>query len=105
MSIDGVSGLLPSAAGLPRAQVAGADAQSVQGAAIRQQRDQLLQQLADRSAGVAEPDGRDLLTEDRDANGRQPWQWALRHQDRHQQDPVNSAPAGNECGKSIDLVG
>lgn len=106
MSIDGLSGLLPSAAGLPRAQVAGADAQRAQAGAIRLQRDQLLKQLAERSAGVAEPDGRDLLTEDRDANGRQPWQWALSQHDPHQQDPSNSPKvAGNECGTSIDLVG
>lgn len=106
MSVESLAGLLPSAAGLPRAQVAGTDAQRVQAAAVRQQRDLLLRQLADRSAGVAEPDGRDMLAEDRDANGRQPWQRALSHHDPQNQDPSRaSRTAGSECGKAIDLVG
>ena len=106
MSVDGLAGLLPSAAGLPRAQVAGTDAQRVQAAAVRQQRAQLSQQLGGRSAGVAEPDGRDMLAEDRDANGRQTWQWAIGRRDPQDQDPSNSAKvSGTACGKSIDLVG
>ncbi len=105
MSIDSMSGLLPSAAGVPRAQVAGADAQGAATRAAALLRERSLKQLADRSAGVAQPDGRNLLTEDRDANGRQGWQYARGGRELSQPPSPAAAPTAGECGKSIDLVG
>jgi hypothetical protein len=54
---------------------------------------------------VTDPEGRDMRTEDRDANGRQGWTLSLAQRHATAAGPHGPPGAGGPCGSSIDLVG
>lgn len=105
MSIELLSSLLPSAAGIPLAQTAGSDVARIKTQQADHQRDMRLHELADQAAGVAEPDGNDLPTEDRDADGRQPWQRSQAGGAADMTHAAGQPRSGDQCGLAIDLVG
>jgi hypothetical protein len=102
VSSDPIGGILGSAAGVPIAQSArahGAAAQQ-QVRVLQQQRAARLQ--ADRAAGIAEPDAKEMELQERDADGRQAWRRvASKTTPPNETKPALTAPP--ESG--IDLIG
>jgi len=105
MSIESVTGIVASAAGLSRAMASGVDLLRAQLRVTRQQRARLLQSLADRSQSLAEPARQDMPAQDRDVDGRQPWRWPQRERGMSTADdsPHGTAPSSN--GSMLDLTG
>ena len=64
----------PAAAGSQRAQTTGSDVERTQHDATDRERQIDSDLQADAAAGIAEPDGKDLEANDRDADGRRPWE-------------------------------
>ena len=110
MSIGPLGGILGSAAGAPLAQTSGADVERAKQDTIHQQRQVASQQQADTAAGIAETDGKDLESNDRDADGRRPWEFGpakpkAAEEPPAAETPVQSKDLTGECGSSLDLTG
>ncbi len=75
MSVLPTSGIVVSAAGVGLAQSSGAEKIRAQQAATAQQRQLESETRAEDTAGIAATDGEDQETNDRDADGRRPWQF------------------------------
>jgi hypothetical protein len=68
-----MTSLLASAAGVPLAQQ-GSEIDRTQTEKVAQQRTRDSQLKADKAAGIGETDGENHETNDRDADGRRPWE-------------------------------
>lgn len=75
MNIGVVGGIPASIAGSPLAQTSGSDVDRTKTATAAQSRAHASAILADKAAGIGETDGKDHQTEDRDADGRRPWEF------------------------------
>jgi len=73
MSVGPLSGIITSAAGSSMA-LNSADVEQVRHQVAVHHRQVTSGEQAARAAGIAEPDGQDLETHDRDADGRRPWE-------------------------------
>jgi hypothetical protein len=73
MSTDPIGGILGSAAGVPMAQSARSHGAVAQQMARVQQQQRAAQVQADRAAGIAGPDAKEMELQERDADGRQAW--------------------------------
>jgi hypothetical protein len=111
MSIGPLGGIYASAAGAQLAQSTGSDVDRVHQDATNKQRQVASQQQADSAAGIAETDGKDIESNDRDADGRRPWEFGP---PKPPVDPAAEQPPGSsvqskdstgECGTSLDLTG
>ncbi len=74
MSIGPAGGIIGSAAGSPLAQSKGSDTERAQQDAAGQLRRVASEQKAESAAGIAETDGEDHQTAERDADGRRLWE-------------------------------
>jgi hypothetical protein len=107
MSIGSTGGIGVSAAGSPMAQTDGPEIERVRHSAAQRRQIQALDD-ADAAAGVTETDGTDLQAEDRDADGRQPWESPHEAESAHNGPPHDMAPRESqsaECGSLLDLTG
>jgi hypothetical protein len=111
MSIGPLGGIFASAAGAQLAQGTGSDVKRAQHDATNKQRQVASQQQADSAAGIAETDGEDIESNDRDADGRRPWEFGP---PKPPADPAAEQPSDTilqskdttgDCGKSLDLTG
>ncbi len=105
MSIVNLGGLPASAAGAPLAQTNGSDVERARQDVLDQQRRLTAEGRADRAAGIAETDGEELGTNDRDADGRRPW--IIPGQPRRASTPfplVGSANPAADVGGHLDLT-
>ena len=101
----GPSGIVGSAAGSSLAQSSADVEHARQQTNVQQRRMASLEQAA-RAAGIAEPDGQDLETHDRDADGRRPWE--LPSESSRGQSPAlerQSHGASGYRGLSLDVTG
>ncbi len=110
MSIVPTSGIVVSAAGLGLAQTTGSDAIRSQQAATAQQRHVESEIRAEDTAGIAATDGEDQETNDRDADGRRPWEiGGPAHPPHGQQaadaDPPSPKDPSGVSGNELDLTG
>ena len=69
MTIEALGNVAASAAGTPLAHSTGSDVAAAQLATIAAARSAEADERADRAAGIAQPDGDDLESSDRDASG------------------------------------
>jgi hypothetical protein len=74
MSIGPTSGIVSSAAGSPLAQASGADAARIKGIAESVRDARRAAELAASADGIAQAEGENLLSNERDPDGRQAWQ-------------------------------
>ena len=110
MSIAPLAGVYASAAGLPLAQITGSDVERTRQKIVNRERQAATDEQADRAAGIAEPDGEDLEANDRDADGRRPWEIPLgQKRTTIAQQPSAAIAAGygqdTEDSHSLDLTG
>ena len=105
MSI-GPLNIAASAAGSPLAQTKGSEAERVQKAVGAQRRQVYHDETAAAAAGVGQPDGEDHETDQRDADGRRPWE------DQPEPEVVAGLPAARQSkdptqqsGNLLDLTG
>jgi hypothetical protein len=109
MSLGPLPALIPSAAGAPLAQTKGAEVERAQQAAAVSEHQLQSQQKAETAAGIGQPDGDDHQTDQRDADGRRPWDLPARRDDAgEKQDEGGPAPPKDPTGQSgslLDLAG
>ncbi|MBN2021239.1 MAG: hypothetical protein JW809_00455 [Pirellulales bacterium] len=108
MSVGPLGGL--GAAGAPLAQTSGSEVERARQDAAAQQRQIQTGQKADAAAGIGETDGQDHETEERDADGRRPWE--IPAGETNQSDDASAAPdarrgkdASGQRGNLLDLSG
>jgi hypothetical protein len=104
MNIESISSVSASAAGAPLAQGSGASVERAAHvtAARRSQLDSA--RRADGAAGISETDAADIKTDDREADGRQPWQPPSARSPEQKAIPSNG-PAGDDLpGRGLDLT-
>ncbi len=112
MSVGPLGGLAASAAGSPLAQTHGSEVDRARQDAVVQQRKVRTDQKAEDAAGIGETDGDDHETEDRDADGRRPWEASpASHEDETDPGTPDSSagPRGKDpskqSGNLLDLSG
>jgi len=114
MSIGSLGGIIGSAAGAPLAQTTGSDVERAKAETVSSARYAESQKLAENAAGIAETDGEDNRTNERDADGRRPWELPPAvSQDEGQATDAPGAHEGEchgkdasgERGNSLDLIG
>ena len=110
MSIGPLVGVYASAAGSPLAQITGSDVERTRQEVVNRERQAATDEQADRAAGIAEPDGEDLETNDRDADGRRPWEIPLGQMRSKTVEQPRTGPAAGygedvEAAHSLDLTG
>ena len=105
MNVGPLSGIVGSAAGSSLAQ-SSADVEHVrQQTNVQQRRIASIEQAA-RAAGIAEPDGQDLETHDRDADGRRPWELPPQPSRPQPLSPDKQCQNDSGClGLSLDVTG
>lgn len=111
MSI-GSLGILGGIAGAPLAQTKGADAERAEQDVSNQQRQVTNELKAEAAAGIAETDGKQHETNERDADGRRPWEFPGRKgapaapepEPQATEPPPSKDPSG-ESGGQLDLSG
>lgn len=110
MSVGPMTSLLASAAGVPLAQQEN-EVDRAQTEKVAQQRARDSQIQAEKAAGIGETDGENHETNDRDADGRRPWELQIEHP-ADQSDPAapgrrvrKSRDASGESGQQLDLTG
>jgi len=108
MSIVPLNPVSSSAAGSAAAQSAGTDTERAQQTAANRQRRVAAQQQAASAAGVTPTDAEDLRPNERDADGRLPWQRPATH-DPQRDDAAADQPTPNatspDRGQRLDLSG
>lgn len=107
MSIGFLGGVAASAAGSQRAQTTGSDVERTQHDATDRERQIDSDLQADAAAGIAEPDGKDLEANDRDADGRQAWEIGSAKRPAVQPPQCPAKPGENaddSRGGSLDLT-
>jgi hypothetical protein len=96
-------------AGAPLAQSAGGSVERVQRESTNQQRQADAARHADSAAGIAETDGQEHQTNERDADGRRPWELPPRAAppppEPEPDPPAASRDASGTCGQHLDLSG
>lgn len=107
MSVGPMAGLAGSVAATSLAQTGGADLERAQQAAGNQQRHVRNELRADRAAGIGEADGDNHETNERDADGRLPWQHPNSHAgpSAPSANPPLSKDASHQSGNLLDLSG
>jgi hypothetical protein len=75
MSVGPMTGVAGGAAATSVAQTAGSEMDRAEQATASQERRVRHEQLADKAAGIGQPDGDNHETADRDADGRRPWEF------------------------------
>jgi hypothetical protein len=102
-----MAGLAGSVAATALAQTMGSEVDRAQQATGSQERRVRTEQRAENAGGIGEADGDDHQADERDADGRQPWQ----PPERAASQPQPSAPsrsskdASRQSGNLIDLTG
>lgn len=96
--------------GSPLAQSSGSDVERAQHDASAEKRVSSAAAKADNAAGIAETDGQDHETADRDADGRRAWEIGADRRKVQEQAEVETPPASSkdatgESGKQLDLTG
>jgi len=109
-SIAANPGLAASAAGTSLAQTSGSETVRARQAVSNQQRQLESLAKAAETAGIAPTDGEDQETNDRDADGRRPWEFAAHPQqslsaDADAQLPPPVKDVNGESGNQLDLTG
>jgi len=107
MSVGPTSGLAGSVAATALAQTTGPESDRAQQAAGNQERRVRNEQRAESAAGIGEADGDDHQTDERDADGRLPWEFRQREPDPGQPPPgpPQSKDASRQSGNLLDLTG
>ncbi len=107
MSVGPTSGLAGNVAATALAQTAGPESDRAQQAAANQERRVRNEQRAESAAGIGEADGQDHQTDERDADGRLPWEFRQREPDPDQAPPgpPQSKDASHQSGNLLDLTG
>ncbi len=108
MSSVPINPVFSGAAGSAAAQTASTDTERAQQAAASRQRRLAAQQQAASAAGVAATDGENLRPNQRDADGRLPWQRPVASSpDRDDQAARQPKPnaAQSDRGQQLDLLG
>lgn len=110
MSVGPLGSVLSSAAGAPQAQPRG-DVDHAEQTISDQHRQAQRNEQADAAAGIAQPDGEEHETEDRDADGRRMWEEVMGGDPEVTTDPATDLPsrasrdASGDRGHEIDLSG
>ena len=107
-TVGPLGGVNVSAAGVPLAQTKGADAERATQDVGAQQRNTVYEKKAEAAAGIGEADGEDHETNERDADGRRPWEFHPNEQkpgDDPAKDPPQCRDASGESGNLLDLSG
>jgi hypothetical protein len=110
MSIGPLGGILSSAAGSQSAQ-SGSDVARNRQDAVHHNRQVKLDGHADNTAGIAETDGEEHQSDDRDADGRRPWEIHAKEGKAKQAEstPDSGAPRSRDAtgmsGSQLDLSG
>ncbi len=104
MSIEPPSSITASAAGTQLAQSAAADVAQARRAGVLTRR-AAVGEATDKAAGIAAADGKDMQPNDRDPDGRQPWQLKESGQPATQASEPRAANPRDDRGGQIDLVG
>jgi hypothetical protein len=106
----GSLGIIGSIAASPAAQ-RGADAERVQQDTVRQQGETKSDLQAEKAAGIGETDGDEHEANERDADGRRPWEIATRARKTDADDNLEPPPlrqskdATGTSGGQLDLTG
>jgi hypothetical protein len=100
MSVGPLGGILGSVAGSQSAQ-SGSDIARARQEAIHHNRQAKLEGHAENMAGIAETDGEDHQSDERDADGRRPWELPAEKKQAGQGD----SPAEAEAPRSRDVTG
>jgi hypothetical protein len=104
MNIESIGSVPASAAGSPLAQSTGASVErAAQVAAARQSRVQS-NERADSAAGISETDASDMKPEDRDADGRQPWEQLRGGSPSDESSMPNTTEPPDAPGRGLDLT-
>jgi hypothetical protein len=100
-----MTGIAGSVAGAPLAQAKGSEIERAHQDAVVQQSSVETDEKAESAAGVGEPDTDDHSTDDRDADGRLPWQLpgAKQNPDREGATPP-AQPTKDPTGQSGNLL-
>jgi hypothetical protein len=101
-------GPLPTAsvAGSPLAQTRGPDVERAHGEVGAQQRQLYHDQKAEAADGVGQPDGEDHETDQRDADGRRPWEAPPEAEEEAGSSPIRqSNDPSHQSGNLLDLTG
>ena len=107
-SVGPLGGVNVSAAGVPLAQTKGSDAERASQDIGAQHRNAVYEQKAEAAAGIGEADGEDHETNERDADGRRPWEFPPKKQNPGNdpaERPAHSRDASGDSGNLIDLTG
>lgn len=102
-------GPMTSVFGSPLAQSSGSDVEKARQEAGAQQHASSAAAKADNAAGIAETDGQEHETADRDADGRRIWE--INHERRKTDQPETAEPppagkdATDDSGNQLDLTG
>jgi len=111
MSVGPLGGIAGSVAGSPLSQTQGSEVERARQDTGAQQRRVDSQQKAESASGIGETDGENHETEDRDADGRRPWEFPPAGEqiedgaDASSRDiPRPKDPSGNS-GNLLDLSG
>jgi hypothetical protein len=107
-SVGPLGGVNVSAAGAPLAQTKGSDLERAGHDVGAQHRNAVYEQKAEAAAGIGETDGQDHQTDERDADGRRPWEFPPKNQNPAdvpaKQQPKSRDTTG-ESGNLLDLSG
>ena len=98
MSVGPLGGINVSAAGAPLAQTKGSDVERASQDVAAQNRNTVYEQKAEAAAGIGETDGEEHQTDERDADGRRPWEF-------HPNKPKNPNDDPAKCSQSRDVTG
>src|SRR5262245_37753410 len=111
MSVGPLSSIAGSVAGTQLAQQ-GAESDRARAASSSQQRQTQSAQLAEAAAGIGKTDGDQHETNERDADGRRPWEIeaeiraaAAAKEAAAAEPPRQSRDATGQCGSTLDLTG
>ncbi len=108
MSVGPVPPLAASAAGAPLAQTKGPEVERAQQAGAAAELQVAAQEKAETAAGVGQADGDEHQTDQRDADGRQPWRLPPRQSkaaDHRDPDPPPPQDPTGQSGSLLDLAG
>ncbi|MGA2061132.1 MAG: hypothetical protein ABSG67_11670 [Thermoguttaceae bacterium] len=107
-SVGPLGGVNVSAAGAPLAQTKGSDVERAGHDIGAQHRNAVYEQKAEAAAGIGETDGEDHQTDERDADGRHPWELPPKKQ-KSAEDPSKQPPQSRDTtgasGNLLDLTG
>jgi hypothetical protein len=111
MSI-GSLGIAGIGVGMPLSQAKGTDADRTVQETTAQKGEAQSDLRAEQAAGVGQTDGDEHEIEEREADGRLPWQWPAANRDRTAQGAAPNQPplpssrdATGQCGNMLDLTG